>query len=173
MTGGIHTTTVTPAAIASHVRYRRSAARFARCRYADHDATATVKALSPTTSSRYGTCVCAQNEPASAATGSMGASPATIDHNARTNTMKHSSGRYGFHGWGGGSAPQAGGRRASTAATAIINLIPARRKAIQSAVPIASKWSATVETCIAQDDAPNARYIGQSAQKLIGPGWLP
>src|SRR5262245_32911458 len=105
MTGGVHTTTVTPAAIPSQTRYRRNAVRFERRRYADHDATARATALSPTTSPRYGTCVCAQKEPAAAATGSIGASPATTDHNARTKTMKNSTGRYGFHGCVSVSAP--------------------------------------------------------------------
>ncbi len=84
--------------------------------------------------------------------------------------MKNRSGRYGFHGCVSVSAPYACVRIASTAATAIISRTPARRNAIHSAVPIASRCNATVETCIAHDDAPNRRYTGQSAQKLIGPG---
>ena len=71
--------------------------------------------------------------------------------------MKERSGRYGFHACVRVSAPYARVRIASTAATATISLTPPRRNTIQSAVPIATTCSATADTCIAHDDAPNSR----------------
>jgi hypothetical protein len=49
--------------------------------------------------------VCAQKDPANAATGNMATSSSTTDHTASRKTIHGSTGMYGFQGWVSTSAP--------------------------------------------------------------------